>query len=196
MKYLTVGTKNIREEEFRKIEDTDFKNSMKPVGGMWFTEFDNHLKNYNSWVDFMLSRPYLLFYKSQLRNDNPFVQPCSVVSLKSDINLYVLHNDQTLDYLMKCFPKNGKFSYEDLSNYYDGIYVNLHNLFLGKYDMNVLKKFSSFDVSSLVLFNLDCIDYYQSGDVFIDPFDYESGVEFPEGYEIKINDVKKKILKK
>ena len=33
-------------------------------------------------------------------------------------------------------------------------------------------------------------------DVFIDPFDYESGVDFPEGYEIKINDVKKKILKK
>ena len=59
MKYLTVGTKNIREEEFRKIEDTDFKNSMKPVGGMWFTEFDNHLKNYNNFHSLLQNKIYM-----------------------------------------------------------------------------------------------------------------------------------------
>ena len=194
MKYLTVGTKDISEELFRPVTDTNLSKSMKPTGGLWFTEYDENIKNYNRWVDFMICRPHILFYKSQ--GSNPFVQPCSAVSLKSDSSLYVLHNDQTLDYLMKCFPLDGKFSYKELSKYYDGIYVNLGGLFLGKYDKDILKKFSSFDVSSLILFNTDCIDYYQSGDVYIEPFDYESGVDYASGYEIRLNSEKKKVLKK
>ncbi len=193
MKYLTVGTDEIKQDLFREVKDTDYVDSMKPNGGLWLTEYDESLKC-NTWVDFMMARTNIWFYK--MVGDNPFVQPCSVVSLKSNVNIYPLHNDQTLDYLMKCFPYREKFSYEELSKYYDGIYVNLHNLFLGKYDEKILKKFSSFGVSSLVLFNLDCINYYQSGHVFLEPFDYESGVDFPEKYEIKIGDTKKKILKK
>lgn len=193
MKYLTVGTKEIREDLFKKISDTNLNKSMKPQGGLWFTEYDENIGNYNSWIDFMMYRPHILFYKNH--SDNPFIQPCSVVNLKKDTKLYALHNDQTLDYLMKCFPRDSKFSYEELSNYYDGIYVNLNSLFLGKYDKNVLNKFSSFDVSSLILFNLDCIRDYQSGDIYIEPFDYEGG-EKPLGYEIKLDSVKKKILKK
>ena len=156
MKYLTVGTKEIREDLFKKISDTNLNKSMKPQGGLWFTEYDENIGNYNSWIDFMMYRPHILFYKN--RSDNPFIQPCSVVSLKKDAKLYALHNDQTLDYLMKCFPRDSKFSYEKLSNYYDGIYVNLNSLFLGKYDKNVLNKFSSFDVSSLILFNFSSLD--------------------------------------
>ena len=193
MKYLTVGTKEIREDLFRDIKDTDLKYSMKPTGGLWLTEFDENMRNYNRWVDFMLCRPNILFYKN--RGNNPFVQPCSMVSLRSDSNLYVLHNDQTLDYLMKCFPYQGKFSYEELSKYYDGIFIHLESLYHGKYDKDVLKKFSSFDVSSLILFRPDCIDYYQSGEVNINPFDYESGIE-PEIYKINIDKVKKRVLKK
>ena len=194
MKYLTVGTKDIREDLFKKVQDTELCNSMKPTGGMWFTEYDENIKNYNSWVDFMLCRPNILFYKN--RGENPFVQPCSVISLYSDSHLYALHNDQTLDYLIKCFPYRDKFSYEELSKYYDGIYINLSSLYYGKYDKNILKKFSSFDVSSLILFNLDCIQSYQSGDVLIEPFDYEFGYASSNGYEIKIDSVKKKVLKK
>ena len=192
MKYLTVGTNEISEDKFRPIQDTDL-NDMKPVGGVWFTEYDENIKNYNSWVDFILCRPHILFYKSS--GSNPFIQPCSLISLKKKCNLYALHNDQTLDYLMKCFPNGDKFSYEQLSQYYDGIYVNLFSLFRGKYDEKILSKFSSFGVSSLVLFNLNCIDYYQSGNVFIEPFDYESN-EISDNYEIKIDSTRKKVLKK
>ena len=194
MKYLTVGTDEIKENLFREVTDTNLKMSMKPVGGLWLTEFDENMKNYNRWVDFMLCRPNILFYKS--KGDNPFIQPCSVVSLKSDTKLYVLHNDQTLDYLMKCFPYQDKFSYEELSKYYDGIYINLGSLFMGKYDKDVLKKFSSFDVSSLILFHLNYFDYYYSGNVVIEPFDYEDSMHDDVSYDIQYGTYKKKVLKK
>ncbi len=214
MKYLTVGTNEIKRDLFRKVEDTDLVNSMKPRGGMWFTEYDKNIKNYNSWVDFMMARPNILFYKN--RGSNPLIQPCSIVTLNSDVNIYALHNGPTLDYLLKCFPYKDKFSYEMLSRYYDGIYVNLGSLYCSNYDSNVISKFSSFDVSSLILFNSDCINYYQSGNINIklyynreysrmfgakgndriecfnlDDFDY-----CDTSYEIKIDDCKKRVLRR
>ena len=48
MKYLTVGTKEIREDLFKKISDTNLNKSMKPQGGLWFTEYDENIGNYNS----------------------------------------------------------------------------------------------------------------------------------------------------
>ena len=193
MKYLTVGTNEIEQGLFNEVKDTDLKSSMKPIGGLWLTEY-NEQKQMCSWVDFMMKHSHILFYKS--RGISPFVQPCSLVNLKNNSHIYVLHNYQTLDYLMKCFPKEDKFSYEELSKYYDGIYVNYDGLFLSKYDSNVLKKFSSFGVSSMVLFNLDCIDYYNSGQVLITPYDYESGMDMPSGYRVEIDNTKKKVLKR
>ena len=198
MKYLTVGTDEIRRDLFRNVETTELADSMKPAGGMWFSEYNK--SGSNEWVRFMMNHIYIWFYKNNNIRVNgyvdPFAKPCSLVSLKNDVHLYTLHNSQSLDYLMKYFPANGKFSYEELSKYYDGIYVDLNRLFsLKDYDNDILKKFSSFGISSLVLFNLDCIDYYNSGKVILEPFDYEVG-ERPQNYEIKIDDTKKKILKR
>lgn len=198
MKYLTVGTDEIRSDLFRNVETTELVDSMKPAGGMWFSEYNK--SGSNEWVRFMMNHIYIWFYKNNNIRVNgyvdPFAKPCSLVSLKNDVHLYTLHNSQSLDYLMKYFPANGKFSYEELSKYYDGIYVDLNRLFsLKDYDNDILKKFSSFGISSLVLFNLDCIDYYNSGKVILEPFDYEVG-ERPQNYEIKIDDTKKKILKR
>ena len=198
MKYLTVGTDEIRSDLFRNVETTELADSMKPAGGMWFSEYNKG--GSNEWVRFMMNHIYIWFYKNNNIRVNgyvdPFAKPCSLVSLKNDVHLYTLHNSQSLDYLMKYFPANGKFSYEELSKYYDGIYVDLNRLFsLKDYDNDILKKFSSFGISSLVLFNLDCIDYYNSGKVILEPFDYEVG-ERPQNYEIKIDDTKKKILKR
>ena len=198
MKYLTVGTDEIRRDLFRNVETTELADSMKPAGGMWFSEYNK--SGSNEWVRFMMNHIYIWFYKNNNIRVNgyvdPFAKPCSLVSLKNDVHLYTVHNSQSLDYLMKYFPANGKFSYEELSKYYDGVYVDLNRLFsLKDYDNDILKKFSSFGISSLVLFNLDCIDYYNSGKVILEPFDYEVG-ERPQNYEIKIDDTKKKSLKR
>ena len=50
MQYLTIGTDEITEEKFRAIQDR--KDSIKPTGGLWLTEYKN--EKYNSWVNFML----------------------------------------------------------------------------------------------------------------------------------------------
>ena len=61
-------------------------------------------------------------------------------------------------------------------------------------DEKLRTRIYKFGVNSLVLFNLDCIDYYQSGVVNIEPFDFECGMELPF-YEINCEHVKKRVLK-
>ena len=127
MKYLTVGTDVIRQDLFREVKDTNLVNSMKPNGGLWLTDYDEKTQGW-SWIDFMMKHPHILFYKNQ--GESPWIQPCSLVTLKNNVHMYMLHNYQTLDYLMKCFSKGDKFSYEELSKYYDGIYVNYDGLMM------------------------------------------------------------------
>ena len=50
MQYLTVGTREIKRELFREIEDTENTN-IKPRGGLWLTKYEN--EHYNEWVDYI-----------------------------------------------------------------------------------------------------------------------------------------------
>ena len=194
-KYLTVGTKKIEEGLFRSVQDTALTNSMKPKGGLWLTEYNEDIQNYNHWVDFMLMHPNILFYKN--KDGSVWEQPCSIVTLQDAANILFLDSKEQLDYLMKNYPYNqDKFSYEKLSQYFDGIFVDLGNLVHGRSGFDVWQKFSSFGVSSLVLFNLSCIDYYYSGDILIEPFDFENSSYHDRYYDINYQRDKKKVLKK
>ena len=187
MKYLTVGTSEIKNELFRNIEDTDPIN-IKPRGGLWLTKYEND--HYNEWIDFLIDDPVVLYYKS--KGYSMWKQPCSLVTLSNSVNLFDLNSKDKLEYLINNYPLNdNKFSYESISHIYDGIYVNMYNMLRQTED----RRFYKFGVDSLILFNLDCIDYYQSGIVLINPFDYEYGSSAMTEYEIKIDNVKKRILK-
>ena len=188
MKYLTVGTSEIKDELFRNIEDTEASN-IKPRGGMWFTKYEN--EHYNEWVDYILEDPVALYYKST--GSSIWKQPCSLVTLKDSANILMLNNKEILDYLKANYPlADDKFSYEALSHIYDGIFVDMYKLMRNNGDMRLYK----FAVNSLILFNLDCIDYYQPGIVDIEPFDFEYGFCEAPIYNIKCEDTKKRILKK
>ena len=188
MKYLTVGTNEIREDLFRNIEDTE---SIKPRGGLWLTEYDEDIKDYNRWVDFILMHPNVLFYKT--KDCSPWIQPCSIVSLSDDTKLFSLDSVEKLEYLMHHYPLvEERFSYQDLSRDYDGIYIDLCRFS----DSKKMNEFSTFGVSSFILFHLNCIDYYQAGNVIIEPFDFEDGLNFDRYYQIEYSHVKKKVLKK
>ena len=192
MKYLTVGTNDITYKLFRKIEDTD-DSSMKPRGGLWLTEYNS--KNYNDWVEFIINDPVVFYYKS--RHYSMWKQPCSLVTLKDDVNLFNLSNKSDLNYLIERYPLgNQKFSYQQISDYYDGIFINMYDLLYGIKDDEIRKNIFKFGVNSLILFNLDCIDYYQSGIVSIQPFDFEYGTGEDTNYEIIYDNEKKKILKR
>lgn len=196
-KFLTIGTNEIKEDCFRKVQDVVRDNGvLKPAGGMWFTQYTGN--DFNTWVDRLLyddNMRYLWFVKC--KRENPFKFPCCVANLRGDSHIYILHNDQSFDYLMKCFPYDKSyFSYEEMSKYYDGIYVNLSSSLYSVYKDRIKDMSYKFVEDSLVLFNLDCISHYYSGHVSVDPFDYGSGIVRPGDYSIQLDNVKKKVLKK
>ena len=194
MRYLTVGTSEITREKFVPVEDTEPVN-MKPRGGIWLTQYNEQYNDYNEWVDYLIDNPTVLFYKS--RGHSMWKQPCSLVTLKEQSNLFYLDDDDKLNYLMKKYPMDDKkFSYQAISDLYDGIFVNLLGLLRTVKDHETTSKLLKFAVNSLILFNVDCIEHYQSGIVLINPFDYEYNAYEGTTYEIKIDDVKKRILKK
>ena len=191
MEYLTVGTDKITREKFVPITD-DSTTYYKPAGGLWLTRHMPEYPGYNEWVDYLIDNPRLLYFKS--KSKNIFSQPCSVVTLVRDANIYTLDSDDSFKYLMTHFNRDDKmFSYEKLSREYDGIYVKILGL-LGSdpIKMEIVKKYC---VNTLSLFNLDCIDYYYSGRVNIRPFDIEYA-DFDEEareYHIDVSNVKKRI---
>ena len=124
MQYLTVGKRDFVYDSFRGVEDTD-ENSLKPVGGVWLTQYNNQY--YNEWVEFILDDPVLLVYKN--KGSSIWKQPCSLVTLKESANIFNLANQNDLDYLKQRYPLPGdKFSYKAMSSIYDGIFVNMYSL--------------------------------------------------------------------
>ena len=190
MKYLTVGTSEITRERFMNVEDREDK-VIKPRGGLWLTKYENEY--YNEWVDYLLGDSVALYYKS--KGHSIWEQPCSLVTLNESANIYTLKDGEGLAFLKKNYPlHDDKFSYEAISHHYDGIFVDLRRLMLNT-DLETYQRLYTFGVSSLILFNLDCIKEYESGIVDIEPFDFE--YEYNEGttYQIKCDGVKKRILK-
>ncbi len=194
MKYLTVGTRELKEELLYPVEDIEDPSTYKPRGGLWLTEQYDDCPTYNRWVDYILEHPNIFYIKNTSKNI--WQQPCSLVSLRQDSKIFLLDSPEKHNYLLENYPyKNIKFSYEDLSQHYDGIFVDLLNVRNLRKDIITYEKYDKFSINSLILFNLNCIDYYQSGIVDIEPFEMEMNY-FDYYYEIKIEDTKKKVLKR
>jgi hypothetical protein len=192
MQYLTVGTREITSEAFTCVEDTDIRN-IKPRGGIWLTRYQG--ENYNEWIDFIIDDPVIFYYKS--RDYSLWEQPCSLVTLKDDAEIFNLCHRNDLEYLLNNYPIDKyKFSYKKMSMTYDGIYIDMYSLLREVKDDELRQRIYKFGVNTLILFNIECIDYYEPGTVSITPFDYEYGAcEFPE-YKINIKKEKKKVLNK
>lgn len=190
--FLTVGTNDITEEKFVPVSNKDNVYDLKPLGGIWLTEYYPQYNNYNEWVDFMLRNPYVLFYKF----NDAFKLPCSMVALNENSNIFMLDSEEKYQYLCDKYPLgNGKFDYIQMSNDYDGIYVSLSGLASNDKKDVIYRKFANFGINSIVLFNMNCIDYYVPGFVNIEPFDYEYFQYEPIEYTIDLEDKKKAIRK-
>lgn len=165
--YLSVGTAKILPELFKPIKN----GNPKPTGGIWATKQNLDLLNYNDWVDFLSWNPSILFYKS--KSENPFIIPAVLITLNENAKVFNLGTKADLEYLKETFKTEDNWiDFEKMSLIYDAIYVNLESLYreVGNDEQNKLKQYA---VSSLILFNLNCIDYYRSATVEIEPYDYE-----------------------
>ena len=191
MEYLTVGTNDIQESLYVPVKDQP-SGIYKPKGGFWLTKYDPRYQNYNEWVDYLIDNPQVLFYKNANKTGTIWEQPCSHVILKDNANIYNLNTLQDYTFLKDNYPGNNMFSYEQLSKMFDGLYVDTGAILQHRSD-ELLRLSMQYSVSSLLLFNLKCIDYYYPGVVKITPFDLEYSHYEDISYQIECAKTRKRI---
>ena len=189
--FLTVGTSTISEELFLPIQNSRNEHQIKPSGGLWLTSYNSNYPNYNEWIDFLINHQHLLYFKND--STNPLKKEASLVVLNNNAKIYQLNSLKDLETLQSLFPHPFCiFSYEDLSNLYDGIYINNLSLNYELFKKEIYTfSFNTFGTRTLLLFNLNSIDYYQEAIVDIDP-EYINDHE-NTNYRIIINPEKKVI---
>lgn len=180
MNYLSIGTKYISKSLFQPIKNG---NGFKPYGGIWATIHNKEYKNYNEWMDYVILNPYILF---NVYKDNPLEIPAVYLTLKEKTNIFKLNSKEALDYLLKTYPLNNWIDFEKLTQNYDGIYIDILELArcTTKEQFNNLLSYS---VNTLILFNPDCIDYYQKTTIKIDSLNFDPA-SLEMGYTINIDD--------
>lgn len=180
--FLSVGTDFIYPEFFVNIKNTG---GAKPVGGIWATK-QTEIMQYNPWIDFVLSRPNLLFYKS---NGNPFKQPAVLIKLKDAANICTVDSEEKMDLILKSFPDgNGWIDFEKLAECYDGLFIS-YNKLLASENPKVSINIRPFSVDTLIIFNPNCIEYFQKASVEIEPFNFDMP-SFDTRYQIIVEEEK------
>lgn len=177
--FLNVGTNQIIPELFSPIQNND----VKPIGGLWATRQNIENIYFNEWIDYLSINTYILLYKRQ--NKDPFNIPATLITLKNNAKIFIVANEIDLEFLLKCYADgNAWIDFEALSKDYDGIFISIRQLHNSQFYQQ-LKKFA---VDTLILFNVNCILYYQKVEIEIAPFDLYN--PYFIDYEIKINNTK------
>ena len=187
MQYLSVGTNELQPNKFKSIKN----GNPKPSGGLWTTQYNPNYTTYNEWVDYLARHPYILFYKENYIN--PFLIPAVVISLQDDALIFKLSTKYQLDFLKTYYKSlDNWIDFEKLSHDYDGLYIDIYNLTreLSKDEVN---KINSYSVNSLILFNLNCIKFYEKAKIEITPYDFEYENHFIN-YNISKEEEPKKVF--
>ena len=170
--YLTIGTNQILADLHQPIKN----GQTKPTGGLWATLHNDNYPHYNPWIEFISIHPHILFYKNP--HGNPFLLPASLITLKNNANIFILKSSNQLEFLKKYYPTNdGWIDFEKLSQDFDGIFIDISSIYNNAKQEDKCK-IAEFAVSTLIIFDLNCIEHYQKAKVDIEPFDYEFEKEF------------------
>lgn len=183
MNYLSIGTNVLLSELFLEIKNTD---KIKPTGGLWATIYEGI--HYNEWVDYLCSHPHLIFYHNY---EDPYSLPAVKFTLKSDSQIFIVDSIEKIYFLKSKYPYKSWIDYEKLSQDYDGIYIDIRSLSAND-DKLIQDIINAFSVNTLVLFNTNCIDFYQKATIDLSSIDFENPFEYPE-YTIQVNTSKKQI---
>ena len=196
--FLHVGTKELFSNLTAKIYDGDVPtdiekqnnpSDLKPFSGLWASDFTSI--NFNPWIDKLLTKNSVTF---SIRRNGKNVFDACVITLKEDAKIFVIDSQKAIDELIEKYPNKNYynwFSYEKLSQDYDGLYINDTNIFIspsGKIiDFDLYSKlYYQMQFNSLILFNTKPIDYYYEAKVIVDKND---------SYTINVSDEKKYVKK-
>lgn len=172
--YVTIGTKNIAEDIFRKILRPLDINFYKPNGGLWSSEFISRIYCISEWHDYLL-------YEDQETASYKNINAGAIFTLKSNAKILNIDSEEKIIELSQKYPSwhyilthydNPKLNiidFEALSKDYDGVEVSINKLGYNEPGLT----FSSWSVNTLLLFNLNCIEKYQSIDIEVSLFNYD-----------------------
>jgi hypothetical protein len=172
--YVTIGTKNIAEDIFRKILRPLDINFYKPNGGLWSSEFISRIYCISEWHDYLL-------YEDQETASYKNINAGAIFTLKSNAKILNIDSEEKIIELSQKYPSwhyilthydNPELNiidFETLSKDYDGVEVSINKLGYNKPGLT----FNSWSVNTLLLFNLNCIEKYQSIDIEVSLFNYD-----------------------
>ena len=181
--YLHVGTNYLNNITFQSVKDDIFPN--KPNGGLWLTCQDPKNTIGNEWIEYLSWHPFIAIYAHYLNLNGTMV--CLLIELKNNAKIFTLDSFNKLNYLNQKYPKDNFFSYEALSQDYDGIYIDIYKF----YSLPIYKEyFEQFSVNTLLLFNFDCISHYFPGSITIEDLDENYNFNF---YQINLSSKKQEI---
>ncbi len=150
-KFVHIGNFNIKKEMFIDI----LNDGVKPYGGFWACPNNNIEGSISDRTDYILEN---LNEKFLRYNEN---RGC-LFNLKETASILYLSTDDDVKKIKKEFSNGNYIDYEKISNIYDAIYINPYSF---SYILRQ-NEFYDWNIRSLVIFNLDCIEEYV-------PFEFE-----------------------
>lgn len=172
--YITIGNPIISKDIFRNILRPLDNFSFKPTGGLWASEFISNFNKISPWYDYLKEAKSIATYMLRYKD----LKLASIFTLKENANILIIDSVNQILELSKKYPSyhhiltnnnNIIFDFEEISRKYDGIYLNYNNLLY----QTTINTFDSWNVNTLLIFNLDCIKEYQTVKINIDFEDYD-----------------------
>lgn len=172
--YITIGNPIISKDLFRNILRPLDNFSFKPTGGLWASEFISNFNKISPWYDYLKEAKSITTYMLRYKD----LKLASIFTLKENANILIIDSVNQILELSKKYPSyhhiltnnnNIIFDFEEISRKYDGIYLNYNNLLY----QTTINTFDSWNVNTLLIFNLDCIKEYQTVKINIDFEDYD-----------------------
>lgn len=166
-KYVTIGIPEISKDIFRKVIRPLNNYGIKPNGGLWASRFVSNICCISDWHE------YLLFQSDELAYTKNVNIGC-IFTLKDDAKILKLETKEDLLEVQKKYPSHYYKDeiipdYEKISKDYDALFLEYDRIcFTDKRSI-----FKGWDVNTLLLFNLDCIEEYQTIEIYAKPQDYD-----------------------
>ena len=189
--YISNGTNKLYHELMKPPFAYIIHNSSKPCGGVWTTEDTGNI-NSNFWLRFIADEDYYGKYS----NDAVLIklkETAKILYIK-DIASFLLAQMKYPVNQGRFLAKNMMLDYHKIAKDYDGVLLS-EDLF---YDRKTSSLFKDWAVESLVIFNLNCVEYtiplklsrHYSNDFYTK---YEV---IEEGKEEKIQDINPKYVER
>lgn len=148
MKFVHYGKYDkISKEKFNPVENRDW---IKPIGCLWASPIDCDY----GWVN---------FYDDELRDDDSNNERMNYrieFTLKEETKIYIIDSFKDYIRLYENYGKNinaclNTLDFESISKEYDGILLTDNGQYETRFSNPSLY---GWDVATLLLFNIDCID--------------------------------------